>query len=125
MGYITAPITLANATDTSRPPLEVEMRVDTGAALICLPASLAADLGLRSDTTRAVVLADGSRADVPYVGPLRVDFEGRYAFAGALVMGDEPLLGVVAMEEMDVVIDPRGQRLAANPAHPDRPGYRA
>lgn len=31
--------------------------------------------------------------NVPYVGPLKVTFENRICFVGALVMGDEILLG--------------------------------
>jgi hypothetical protein len=33
----------------------------------------------------------------------------------------EPLLGVIAMEGMDVVIDPKHQRLIVNPESPDIP----
>lgn len=33
----------------------------------------------------------------------------------------QPLLGAIPMEYMDVLIDPRNQRLIVNPAHPYLP----
>lgn len=38
----------------------------------------------------------------------------------AYVLGDEPLIGVVPIEAMDCIIEPRHQQLVVNPAHPDR-----
>ena len=35
------------------------------------------------------------------------------------MLGDEPLLGVIPLEAMDLVVDPRQQRLVVNPRHPD------
>ena len=40
-----------------------------------------------------ITLADGSKTLVPYLGPLGLRFEIRQCFVGALVMGDEVLLG--------------------------------
>ena len=40
-------------------------------------------------------------------------------FAGALVMGDEPLLGAIPMEDMDLVIIPRTRTLDVNPSSPN------
>ena len=37
---------------------------------------------------------------VPYAGPIEILFENRNCFVGALVLGDEVLLGVVPMEDM-------------------------
>jgi len=67
-------------------------------------------------------LADGSRKRVPMVGPLRVHFEDRWCDLSALVFGDEPLLGAVPMEMMDLVLDPAAQRLRTNPENPYLPG---
>ena len=38
-----------------------------------------------------------SRKVVPYVGPIEVRFKSRVGFAGALVMGDQVLLGTIPM----------------------------
>jgi hypothetical protein len=39
----------------------------------------------------------------------------------AIVLGDEPLLGVIPMEAMDLVVHPREQTLMVNPLHPNYP----
>ena len=54
---------------------------------------------------------------------IRVDFENRFCFVGALVIGDETLLGAVPMEDMDLVVHPATQKLMPNPLHPSKPSY--
>ena len=68
----------------------------------------------------AVVLADGSHRECDYVGTVHIHFDNRLASCLALVLpgADEILLGVIPLEEMDVIIDPNTQKLAV---HPDRP----
>lgn len=34
-------------------------------------------------------------------------------------MGDQPLLGAIAMQDMDLVVIPRTRRVVVNPASPD------
>lgn len=68
---------------------------------------------------REVTLADGSARLVPYVGPLQIQFENRTCFTGALVMGDEPVLGLVPMGDMDLVVFTEEKRLAVNPESPN------
>jgi hypothetical protein len=72
---------------------------------------------------RPVTIADGTSHQVPYVGPVRIDFENRFCFVGALVIGDETLLGAVPMEDMDLVVHPATQTLMPNPLHPNKPSY--
>ncbi|HYW15655.1 MAG TPA: hypothetical protein VE891_05825 [Allosphingosinicella sp.] len=60
-----------------------------------------------------------------FVGRVRVEIFGRSAFTGALVMGDQVLLGAIPMEAMDVLIDPRRQQLVSNPDNPNIPGAMA
>lgn len=64
-------------------------------------------------------LADGSRASYPYVGPIVVRFKNRTGFMGALVLGDEVLLGAIPMEEMDLVVNPRDRTVDVNPDSPN------
>jgi len=45
--------------------------------MLCIPAALAAALQFKQESIREVSVADGPTLQVPYVGPLRVDFEGR------------------------------------------------
>jgi hypothetical protein len=45
----------------------------------------------------------------------------RECFAGAVVMGDEVLLGAVPLEDMDLWVSPALHKLVPNPASPDIP----
>ena len=53
------------------------------------------------------------------MGPLELRFGNRIGYAGALVIGDEVLLGVIPMEDMDLVVIPKTQTLAVNPTSPN------
>jgi hypothetical protein len=43
----------------------------------------------------------------------------RIGFAGALVMGDQVLLGAIPMEDLDLVVIPKTRTLDLNPDSPD------
>ena len=100
--------------------MEVEALVDCGSVFLTVPAHMAIQLGFDVDETsvREVILADGTRKAVPMVGPLRVHFADRFCDLSALVSGDEPLLGAVPMEMMDLVLHPASQTLTVNPESP-------
>lgn len=100
--------------------LAVKALVDSGSVFLTVPQHLAVQLGFDTEevSTREVILADGSRKAVPMIGPLRVHFLDRYCDLSALVLGDEPLLGAVPMEMMDLVLHPASQTLTINPANP-------
>jgi hypothetical protein len=70
---------------------------------------------------RKATLADGRVREVPYVGPVEVSFGNRKCYGGTLVMGDEVLLGVVQMEDLDLIVIPAHRRVVVNPASPDFP----
>ena len=95
--------------------------VDTGALFMCVPQNVATQLGF--DVTevrqRLVRLTDGSAKSVPVIAPITIEFENRWYTTEALVLGDEPLMGCIPMEAMDVKVDPRTQRLIVNPEHPN------
>lgn len=114
MGYVHAHLTLANARNPRVRSIEAEALVDSAAWLMCIPREMADELELEEVERRSATLADGRTVTVPYVGPLLVHFEDRQAFVGALVMGDEVLLGAVAMEDMNVSINPRAKKLIVN-----------
>jgi hypothetical protein len=50
---------------------------------------------------------------------VRIQFENRECYVGAVVLGDEVLLGAVPMEDMDLVVIPSARRVTANPDHPN------
>ncbi len=68
-----------------------------------------------------MTVADGRRALVPYVGPVQIRFKNRSCFVGALVLGDEVLLGAVPMEDMDLVLCPARRSVDVNPQSPNFP----
>ncbi len=95
--------------------------VDTGAMHLCIPERIATLLKLKGTDTRPVRLADGSVHDVPYVGPVKVGLMGREVYTGAMVLGEEVLLGAIPLEDLDLHVDPLRGRLMTNPMSPDRP----
>lgn len=119
MGCVTASLGLSNAARPSLAPMQVRATVDTGALMLRIPEHVKLQLQLEIAEQREITLADGQRQSVPYVGPVRVTFENRQCFVGALVLGDEVLLGAVPMEDMDLVVVPSQQRLAVNPESPN------
>ena len=121
MGLIYANIMLKNPRQPELKPMQVRALADTGAVHMVIPENVAAQMGLEQLDTRGVILADGTSRKVPYVGPIQVCFENRFSFTGALVAGNEVLLGAVAMEDMDLVLQPLKQAVTVNPAHPNFP----
>jgi len=119
MGLIRGDITLSNPTRPELTPLPVSALADSGAVHLCMPEHLAIQLQLAELERREVVLADGRRQSVPYVGPVEVRFGNRRCFTGAMVLGTEVLLGAIAMEDMDLVLRPQLQRLEVNPENPN------
>jgi hypothetical protein len=56
---------------------------------------------------------------VPYVGPIETRFKNRVGLGGALVLGDQVLLGAIPMEDMDLVVIPRDRKVDVNPGSPN------
>lgn len=97
----------------------VHALVDTGAVHLCIPDHVRIQLKLEAIDQKEVTLADGSRKLVPYVGPIEIKFKNRTGFAGALVLGDQVLMGAIPMEDMDLVVIPRTRTLDVNPDSPN------
>ncbi|MCB1188979.1 MAG: clan AA aspartic protease [Leptospiraceae bacterium] len=119
MGLIIAKIELSNPREKNIKPISTNSLVDTGSLHLCIPEHIAIQLQLEELYKREVTTADGKRHLVPYMGPITIKFENRGCFTGALVFGDEVLLGAVPMEDMDVLISPAKQALIVNPDSPN------
>jgi clan AA aspartic protease len=119
MGLSYARLKLANPRLPDLGPVEVNALADTGAVHLCLPEHVVLQLQLEEHEKREVTFADGSRKLVPYVGPVAISFANRLCFTGATVVGDEPLLGSIPMEDMDLVVLPKTRQVAVNPANPN------
>jgi clan AA aspartic protease len=121
MGYAHAKILLRNPRLESMAAIEVDSLADTGSLHLCIPAELASQLKLEEIYQREVTTADGKKHRVPYVGPLQVIFGDRGCFGGAIVLGDQVLLGAVQMEDMDLVVSPPERKVIPNPYSPNIP----
>jgi len=119
MGLVHAKVVLKNPRNAKIKPLEVEALVDSGSLHLCIPAHLQVQLKLEEIDQKEVTLADGAKKLVPYVGPLEIRFKNRVGFVGALVMGDQPLVGAIPMEDMDLVVIPGKRVLDVNPESPN------
>ena len=100
--------------------VRVNALVDSGAYNLSINETVRAQLDLPIIEQQFVTLADETLIEVDVVGPIEVRFENRSTTVRAIVLpGDaEVLLGAIPMEDMDVLIDPRQQKLVVNPKHP-------
>lgn len=121
MGLVYSEIILSNPIMRQLQPLKVKCLADTGSTYLVLPQHIATQLQLQQLETREATTADGSSHTVPYTGPVQVTFDGRNCFVGALIMGDEVLLGAVPMEDMDLVVHPKLLKPTVNPDSPNIP----
>lgn len=121
MGVVYADVRLGN---DARPDLEevnASALVDTGALHLCIPEHVALQLQLSQKQPREVQTADGKSHLVPYVSPVKISLLGRECVTGALVFGNQVLLGAIPMEDMDLIIEPSRQKVSVNPISPNIP----
>jgi len=119
MGLVNAEIELSNPSERSISSIKTNSLVDTGSLHLCIPEHIAIQLKLEELYKREVTTADGKKHLVPYMGPISIKFENRACFTGALILGDEVLLGAVPMEDMDVLVSPAKRTLIVNPESPN------
>jgi clan AA aspartic protease len=94
--------------------------VDTGAYMLAINENIMINLGLSKVDTQMIELAYGSYQTKDVVGPIEIRFENRRANVDAIVLpGDsEVLLGAIPMEDLDVSVNPKEQKLIVNPESP-------
>jgi clan AA aspartic protease len=100
--------------------MQVRVLVDTGAYMLTINETIQQQLQLPFLDKRKAILADGRILECDVVWPIELRFKNRKVNCSAMVLaGDiEPLLGVIPMEEMDVLIHPQREELIVNPEHP-------
>jgi clan AA aspartic protease len=131
MGLVYANVELINAGDVALSKrnyigeeeikrLSINMLVDTGAYNLCINESIQEQLQLPFVEKRMNITADGRRIELDVVGPVLLKFKNRNTSCLALVLPDnnEPLLGAIPLEDMDVIIHPQRLELMVNPEHP-------
>lgn len=119
MGLVNAEITLRNPKYPGLAPVKVDALADTGSLHLCIPEHVRIQLGLEEIDKKEATLADDSRRLVPYVGPIEIRFGNRVGFVGALVLGNQVLLGAIPVEDMDLVVIPSTRTLEVNPNSPN------
>lgn len=121
MGLTYAALRLTNLFNHQQ--VQVNALVDTGATFMCVTEEIALQLGfdIAEVSQQTVTLADGHQRKVPKIAPIEIAFENRSYVTEAVVLGNEALLGVIPLEAMDLVVDPRQQALIVNPQHPNYP----
>jgi clan AA aspartic protease len=119
MGFIYADIELINAADLTMARRQIithgqvkkmplNILVDTSAYYLCINESIRQQLDLPLAETRKCIGANGEIKEFDIVGPVQVLFKNRKTLCYAMVLeGDnEPLLGAIPLEDMDVLIHP-------------------
>jgi predicted aspartyl protease len=129
MGRVTQRVIITNAIDaldvvrgqiamSDIRSTELEMIVDTGAAMVCLPPTIIQNLGLLYNETMSVRTANGI-VERKVFSPVRVEAFGRNAIVEVLENDETtpPLLGYLALEKMDLHVSTKEQILTPNPAY--------
>jgi clan AA aspartic protease len=100
---------------------EADALVDTGAVSSVIPAQVMKQLGVQARLQRVAEYADGRKEIVDVTEPIIFDINGRETIEGAMVLGDEVIIGQTILEVLDLHVDCNQQRVIPNPAHPDQP----
>ncbi len=106
------------APDVARKLVIAEALVDTGAAYLSLPSRMINQLGLKRSGTKRVITSNGI-AQVGMYDAVRLTIQGRNCLSQVLEVPDSvpPLIGYIALEQLDFAVDPKAQKLIGNPAH--------
>lgn len=98
--------------------------VDAGATLLSLPTRLIRQLGLEPMYKRKVTCSNGIGEAMVYEA-VRLTIQGRYCTMDVMEVPDDVpvLIGLLPLEHLDFVVDPRSRTLVGNPAHGGEPMY--
>lgn len=99
---------------------ETDALVDTGAIPSVVPIEIVQKLGLDLIRQERATYANNSSENVDVTEPVTFEILGRRVTEEALVLGDEVLIGQIALERTDLLVDCANQRVIRNPAHPDQ-----
>ena len=132
MGEVRVKVKLTNSYDLSRLRrgeiakqevriYEADALIDTGAVSSVVPLNVMQQLGLLAQDQRVAQYADGSTETVDLTEPIIFDIFGRKSTEGAMVLGDEVIVGKTILKVIDMQVDCANQKLVPNPAHPDQP----
>ncbi|GAB6391837.1 MAG: aspartyl protease family protein [Treponematales bacterium] len=125
MGDVRANITLKNADDMSQVrngvikekearQATVSVLVDTGCHTVVLTEETARRLGVVMRDPQVVTLAGGEKKEGMKAGAVEIHWKDRYTICFPVVLPGEKddLMGVIPLEDMDLLVDPVNGRLA-------------
>ena len=94
--------------------MQVNAMANSGAIRLSINEKIKEQLGLRVRQSLSISLADGTKRVLDVAGPIRLKFKDRDCITDAFVLpnSEEPLIGAVPMELMDLVIIPSENKLA-------------
>ena len=100
--------------------MRVSALVDSSSYMLVINDQIKQQLDLPVLGEQTARLADETEVRTEVVGPVEIRFENRRATVDAILFHGnvEPLLGVIPMEDLDVIVDPKQQRLVVNPESP-------
>jgi clan AA aspartic protease len=100
--------------------LHVTALVDSSAYMLAINEDVRQQLGLDKIEERLAELADETTKNYDVVGPVEVRIPHRRCMVDAMVLpgSAEVLLGAIPMEDMDLIIDPKSQRVMVDPSMP-------
>ncbi|MHB1556479.1 MAG: hypothetical protein ACYC61_03245 [Isosphaeraceae bacterium] len=92
--------------------------VDSGASHLAMPKHLIEQLDTPRISTGRAKTTGGLRTFDLY-GPVRLTIQGRVCSVDVAEIADEcpVLIGYIPLETLDLVVDPKNQRVIGNPAH--------
>ncbi len=93
---------------------------DTGATYIGMPKALIERLGYTKPAIlKSIRTAASGIADQPLFGPVRLTIQGRIFHGDIMQVADHcpVLIGQLPLEGLDLIVDPKRQRLIGNPEH--------
>jgi clan AA aspartic protease len=116
MGPTYVDLTLAHGYESKA--VNVRALVDTGTNHTVINPTIARALGFDIEECRAinVQFADGRRSEVPIVEPIQIRYrEYACTFQALVTDTDECLLGVVALQAMNLMVNPNTHSLEFDP----------
>ncbi len=111
MGFTSVKVGVANPANPAKVVM-VELLVDTGAMYSIVPRRLLEQLEIRPEDTKSFTLATGDRVRRE-VGGAVYKFDGVVGYASVIFgeKDDKAVLGVTALEDMGLQVDPVTRKL--------------
>ncbi len=100
--------------------MNVNFLVDSGAYMMAINEDVVAQLGLEKVDSRLAEMANGETIRLDVVGPVELRFGTRRSSVDAMVLpgNSECLLGAIPMQDMDLVIFEKEEKIMVNPEQP-------